>query len=554
MLTTALLILWINLNHFSARAQVCDPVVTLSANQNNICAGATVVFHATVANEGTSSVYQWTRNDRQVSGASSSDFAAADFHDGEQIRCMYRCHTSCGTDTTVASNLVTIHVLNEVVPVVTISNSDSLLCEGEPAFFTAEAFYGNEIPTYQWEVNGVPVGGNEPFYRTDSLDNGSTVKCTLTVSTPSCPGSLSAISQLTTYVYPMIHPTVKITPRSVHICRGETVTLAATANGGTTPRLEWEVNGRAAGDFGPVFVSSTLVDGDTVSCTVTIDQDSRCHTSTSAPSNKVVVHVKDFTDPTITITAPALDICSGTFLSFTAQEQYSGAYKSYQWRVNGQNMPGGSADFGYDKFKDGDRVDCMFITSIPGCSISETVPSNVEVLKVRQSPQVSVDPAQITVVSGETAQLHASIAGNTASYTWSPKNALATPNSLTPATLPMLYDTTFTLLVTDTNGCTVKGTVTIKVLRRLYMPSAFTPNGDGNNDIFRIPPGASVELQDFSVFDRWGNVLFKTSDVSRGWDGTYRGKESPAGIYIYLIRGVINHKKVIIKESVTLLR
>jgi hypothetical protein len=70
----------------------------------------------------------------------------------------------------------------------------------------------------------------------------------------------------------MIHPTIKITPDKPEICRGETVTFTATANGGAYPSFAWEINGVPTGDTSASLITSSLKDGDSVSCTVTIDR------------------------------------------------------------------------------------------------------------------------------------------------------------------------------------------------------------------------------------------------------------------------------------------
>lgn len=67
----------------------------------------------------------------------------------------------------------------------------------------------------------------------------------------------------------------------------------------------------------------------------------------------------------------------------------------------------------------------------------------------------------------------------------------------------------------------------------LYVPSAFTPNGDGRNDIIR-PVGVGIaQLQHFRVFNRWGQLLFATSQFGKGWDGSYSGVQQPAGTYVF---------------------
>lgn len=446
--------------------------------------------------------------------------------------------------------------LNNITPVITVANNDSLLCEGELTVFTTQASYGNAIPSYQWLVNGRPVGTNSSTYSTNTLTNGSRVECVLTISKPSCPGvTKSATSQMTIYVYPMVHPAITITPSRTQICRGEEVTFTATANGGAFPTFVWEVNGIPTGDVGPGLVTNTLKDGDTVSCIITIDVSSKCHTNTiSASSNKVVIYVRDYKDPTVMIAAPVLDICPGMAVTFTATAQNAGDYSLYNWQVNDHYTGNSSSIFTYDKFANGDKVFCTLSTNIPGCYIPVSVPSNFEIVKVKPVPLVTFTPAEISVMSGESAQLNATVSVNPVSFIWTPSGALVSPQSLISATVPLLHDTTFNLSVVDTNGCTAGKDIVVKVLHKFYMPSSFTPNQDGKNDVFRIPPGSSITLKEFSIFNRWGQPVFYTTDITKGWNGKYKGMNSDSDIYVYVIKGVVNGKDEIIKGTVTLLK
>lgn len=96
---------------------------------------------------------------------------------------------------------------------------------------------------------------------------------------------------------------------------------------------------------------------------------------------------------------------------------------------------------------------------------------------------------------------------------------------------------TYTLQVTDSNGCTATDSITIRdstCPQYVYLPNAFTPNSDGRNDIFRpIFAGAVSEFR-FSVYDRWGRMVFETSNPFSGWDGTAGGRPQPAGVYVWV--------------------
>jgi gliding motility-associated-like protein len=91
-------------------------------------------------------------------------------------------------------------------------------------------------------------------------------------------------------------------------------------------------------------------------------------------------------------------------------------------------------------------------------------------------------------------------------------------------------------------------------LGKFNIPNSFTPNGDGKNDVFRIPPGTAFTLKNLSIFDRWGNKLFSTSDSSQGWDGRYKGQACPAGTYVFMINGSDGTAPLLVKGTVILIR
>ena len=87
------------------------------------------------------------------------------------------------------------------------------------------------------------------------------------------------------------------------------------------------------------------------------------------------------------------------------------------------------------------------------------------------------------------------------------------------------------------------------------IPNAFTPNGDGLNDIFRIPAGALKTLNSFTIFDQFGKLVFVTTDISKGWDGTIRSYPAATGTYVYIIKAVNNNNEsVILKGTIVLIR
>jgi gliding motility-associated-like protein len=107
-------------------------------------------------------------------------------------------------------------------------------------------------------------------------------------------------------------------------------------------------------------------------------------------------------------------------------------------------------------------------------------------------------------------------------------------------------------------GCRDSSSVTILVNDDMDegIPTAFTPNGDGNNDVFRIPHLRYQKLVEFNIYNRWGQIIFhNASDLKKGWDGTFNGEKQDMGVYSYMIIVARpDGTQKIYKGDVTLLR
>ncbi len=125
------------------------------------------------------------------------------------------------------------------------------------------------------------------------------------------------------------------------------------------------------------------------------------------------------------------------------------------------------------------------------------------------------------------------------SYEWLPTDGLSSPNMAQTDASPE-ETTTYVVTVTDENECQSQASVTVTVKNDLFIPSLFTPNGDGNNDYFKIY-GTGIEAINMIVYNRNGQVVFESSDVNflleTGWDGTTNGTKQPQGSYMYVISG-----------------
>lgn len=169
--------------------------------------------------------------------------------------------------------------------------------------------------------------------------------------------------------------------------------------------------------------------------------------------------------------------------------------------------------------------------TITGCNNS----GNIEI-EVQQVPNVDIDPMVASLVIGEEIQFTVdSVSGYT--YEWSPAeyfNCITCANAIAvPATT-----STIVLKVKDLNDCfTIPYSIDVTVEEKysVDVPTAFTPNGDGVNDIIYVNGWGIKKLVSFRIFNRWGNEVFFSEDMNFGWDGTYKGKLQNVDTYVYVV-------------------
>lgn len=146
-------------------------------------------------------------------------------------------------------------------------------------------------------------------------------------------------------------------------------------------------------------------------------------------------------------------------------------------------------------------------------------------------------------------------------YHWSPSNSVEDSAAAETVVTPTVT-TTYTVTTLLPNNCPDTQMVVVTVLKDpiVKSPDAFTPNGDGKNDYFRLKYiGTSSLIQDvdFRIYNRWGQLVFQSNDpLTRGWDGTLNGKPQPVGVYVYYFSGVSTElgTPFRFKGNVTLLR
>jgi gliding motility-associated-like protein len=194
------------------------------------------------------------------------------------------------------------------------------------------------------------------------------------------------------------------------------------------------------------------------------------------------------------------------------------------------------------------------VTDAHGCSYT----NDYSVQQSDYHPPINAIAQPDVIYRGQSSDLYAQSSSNE-HFAWSPNTGLTNPYIQNPVATPE-QTTTYLVQITDAYGCTNIDTVVVTVLDvicsepYIYVPNAFTPNGDGNNDILYVHADMAVELY-FAIYDRWGECMFETTDASKGWNGTYKGKPLDPAVFVYYLKVTcLNRLQFEKKGNITLIR
>jgi gliding motility-associated-like protein len=226
----------------------------------------------------------------------------------------------------------------------------------------------------------------------------------------------------------------------------------------------------------------------------------------------------------------------------------SGSY-NYSWTPNGETTSSITGLTGGNY--------TVNVTDSDGCSVNESY----TVLTVGNIPVIAT-PISATINAGESVQLNATGADT---YVWTPIDGLSCTTCPDPIASPNIT-TTYIVIGTDAQGCTGADTLTVFVQIQcgdIYVPNVFSPNADINNDFLCIY-GSCVSEMTYSVFNRWGELVFSTEGTitmnpgnyqEMCWDGTFKGKPLNSGVYAYKLYARLTNSDVIEQSgNITLVR
>lgn len=447
------------------------------------------------------------------------------------------------TDTAAQCTADTVVTLTEPPMVVVQATNDTITCIGGAATIAASATGGNMGPyTVQWDQGLVGEGPHivSPLGTTCYLATGVDAW-----------GCLSIPDTVCVALMPPIIATITNTD---FICRGDMVTLYATAIGGsgTGYQYTWNDGGQDIGFSDTVTVIPSA--GINTYCISAIDD---CET----PAGTSCTTIEWYADIVPTFTADVQHACAPLQVEFTntTPQQSVG---EVVWEFG--DMDGTTST---------DLISSQMLYSLPGCyDITMTVTSPEGCVTTATfddfvcadpypTANFSFGPQPTTILNSHIYFVNESNGDST--NVWDFNNGMGTseeenPNFEFPNEEPGTYQTT--LLVANEFGCTDEITYSVVIDGDflLYMPNAFTPNGDGINDIF----GASGEAiaadgYQLTIFDRWGNQVYTSTDITEGWDGTIKGHVPvQLDVYVWMIQAVDRYygNRHEFKGHVTLIR
>jgi len=252
-------------------------------------------------------------------------------------------------------------------------------------------------------------------------------------------------------------------------------------------------------------------------------------------------------------------VSAGT--DFSGCETYSGTLGeppltgyTYQWSPATGLDDATSSQPQIDLSVSNSTVQTYTVTAIDanGCEVTDEITITLDYPRSLQIAQ----PDSIVEGSGVSISVSGGIEGDT--YSWAPASFITDPNQATVFVKPG-QTTEFTATVTTPLGCVSETSVMVYVVEppRLLVPSAFSPNNDGINDILRIVSRDVTSLQLFAIYNRWGQLVYEnTGNLNEGWNGMMKDEQQPVGVYVYYIEyfELGNDQVKVAKGNVTLIR
>jgi gliding motility-associated-like protein len=400
---------------------------------------------------------------------------------------------------------------------------DTTICYGITANLCASLSGGGTPPfNYTWNgtivpLNCVPYPSNNPGLNTITLSVSSSNGCTTNLATK----NVTVLDPLTVLASTNPFPAV--------VCEGETVQLNAEATGGNPPyNYTW------TNDINSIILTGAIQDITPTTLTnYTVTASDGC----TIPDANATVQVDIYNVPTPSITANPQSGCT-PLITNISHDLDPNIISSQTWSF--ENGETSNLDITTQTFTDEGCTDINFsYITTDGCPFDTTL---IDYLCVYPFPIADFDysPEEPDILDTEVDFNNLTIGGY--SYLWTFGTGDSTNNVFPTYTFPVYgaRDYDVWLYTTNTYGCrdSIMKTVHITELPYYYIPNTFTPEGNNLNELFKpvFIPGFIPHNYTFTIFNRWGEVIYQTNDIYSAWDGVYNGVIVEDGTYLWQIR------------------
>ncbi|MCB0401508.1 MAG: gliding motility-associated C-terminal domain-containing protein [Flavobacteriales bacterium] len=516
------------------------PVASFSSSDSTLCVGDCINF--TDLSTGSPVAWTWYFPGAATTTSNAQNPTNICYNTAGTYNVSLVVDDGSSTDSLYMPNFITVNP----PPTITASASPgTTICSGDMVTLT-----GGGGVSYVWSggvTNGVPFspGATTTYTVTGTDANGCTNTANITITVNTCSSVTAGINPSTTTI--CTGDSVVFTDASFG-ATGWTWDFDLTALGGATPPT--------ANTQGPHTVFFNNPGTYTVQQIVT--------DGTNSDTTTVTITVNNCTAPTAGISMDDADgeICVNNCIDFSYDAGSGGIPTTINWTFEG----GTPATYSSNDPNEVITV-CWndttgtFNVSITASNANGSSNTSTTVV-VHEKPVVNAGLDTIVII-GQNANLSAiatDTAGNPLSggtYTWSPSGNLSCPNCQSTVVLEALQAGVYTVTYTDQYGCVVTDQVLVDVdvALNVGVPSAFSPNGDGSNDILYVKGTLVIESMRWAIYNRYGQKIFETTDKDQGWDGTHNGTEVNPGVFVYYLNVIfIGGTQQNLKGNVTLVR
>jgi gliding motility-associated-like protein len=497
-----------------------QPVASFIPSATTICAGDSITF--TDNSTGTNiTSWNWTFNGGTPASANTQGPHTVAFNTAGTYNVTLQITDANGTDDT------TITITVNLLPTVIANATPGLnICLGDSVILVSSG-----ADTYVWD-NGVIEG--VPFYPT-----ATNTYNVIGTDTNGC----SNTDQITITVTNCNLPTASFTVSDTIICAGDSIVFTDNSTGVNISGWNWNFQGgnpATAGTQGPHIIYFNNPGNYNITLLVN-DVNGNDDTTIS-------ITVIDCTLPNALMNISDTGICQNNCIKIN--DMSTGGVSSWNWTFNG-GTPANSTNKnpGTICWNNPGNYDITLIVSNGYSNDTDTVSITVYPLPILSAGN------DTTIFEGNQANLYANGFPSGGNYFWTPTQDIDCPTCDTTFATPV-EDITYTVVYTDTNGCSVSKNVSVFVETAIAIgvPNAFSPNGDGNNDVLYVK-GRGIESVLFIIYNRYGQKVFETTDITQGWDGTFKGKPENEGIFVYYLEVVFkDFSSQKLKGNITLIR